>query len=438
MESLGLRIDGDQIVAALGSDDGQAETRTVNLEQVDELSDWVARAGNRIAAVFPAGLIGRRLQFPFTQARKIRQVLTIQLDELVPGDLEDYERRTRITKADGVGIAQSTLLARETLAEVRQKLLAITPEARLLTPEALLVAARDQRPATDALVWATPTATTVVAPGAGQDFVFTVPIGTAHLTEHQGVINLVNRIRSGLQSDVTTWHVDGWHSDALSPESIADLLPDGVSVIQHSSPDQQPPPERLALMAAQAAAGQGRGYWNLAPRGALISGGILSNAKVRKAALPTAIAAILLIVVVQSGTGRLEAQTAATRNEVKKVFLRNFPDSRAVDPIRQMRSVVDRAGGASSAGADLGSVIDNLKSFHSAVSSDSTIDVDEIRASKGVWTVKGEAGDFAAVDELKKSLEGLPWTDEVRVQRAEQTVDKSAIRYSVTWKEKQS
>lgn len=431
MEALGLRIAGQNVVAALLTDD-DCEIRHLSLDALAELDEWFGRAGSRIGVVVAVPLIGRRLRFPFAQPRKIQQAVPQAIDEQVPGDPEDWRRLVRIRRSEDGGEAWVTMARHDDIAAI----LAALPESaapRFLTPETLL------DPPADGTVrlWLEDGRATVVRADGGAILAGTITPGAAALDQASGAVTLRQRLAAMVDEPEETWIIDGpGAQDPRLPAFLEAMLPPVRWQIAAADPAALPEADaESARRAAVAARARRSPAWNLAPRRRLLSSRVLQSPAVRSLIIPAALAAMLLLVVVDMGRRTVVAEARALRDETNAIYQRTFPGSRLIDPVRQMRAIVQRAGDQASADAASGRFIDHLADLSSAVTGP-TMAMSELRMSGRDWTLRGDAPDFAAVDALKTTIAGMPWARDVRVQRAEQTVDRTAIRFQLQWQDK--
>ena len=430
MEALGLRIAGLDVTAALLTDE-DCEIRRLRLGELSTLDDWFERAGSRIGIVVGVPLLGRRLRFPFAHARKIQQAVPQALDEQVPGDPDEWRRLVRIRRSEDGGEAWVTMARQD---DIRQ-ILAALPEnvaPRFLTPETLL------DPPADSTVrlWIEADRATVVRAAAGAVMAGTITPGSRALDQSAGGVTLRSRLAAMVDEPEETWIVDGPQAqDSRLPAFLEAMLPPVRWQIAAADPAALDEPDaEAARRAALAARNRRTPIWNLAPRRSLLSSKVLQSPAVRRLILPASIAAILLLVVVDLGRRTVVAEARSLRNETTAIYERTFPGSRMIDPVRQMRAIVQRAGDAEAADAASGRFIDHLEDLSRAVTSPA-LAMSELRMNGRDWTLRGDAPDFAAVDALKTAIAGVAWARDVRVQRAEQTVDRSAIRFQLQWQD---
>lgn len=432
MRSLGLRIAGDTATVALLDDDG---IRFATCACAD-LKTTLAQLGAddlRTGAGFAAPALTRVFRFPFTQPGKIRRALPLLIDDHVPGNALDYERKTIISREGDSGIARVFLIPRSAVTAAQAVMLQ-SGDPRMMQHEALLLLPPPQ-PGVSAFVWlATHTTTVLSRRDAVITGLTTIPIGRSHLGDNHAVADLRTRMVAALDEPTSVWLVDGWGRGDAEVAALMDGLDDGAPWYWVDEAPGAPadPAERVAWRAALAARERARPLWNLAPPRSLPLVAALRHPLVRNLAPATAVLLLATVLAVSSGTAALEARAKAARAELSAIYERNFPGSRIVDPLRQMRSVVDRASGSKTSAATA-PLIARIAEFHSAVSAATKIDLSELRSASGEWALKGEAPDFATVDELKRTLEQLPWARDVRVQRAEQTIDKAAIRFQIAF-----
>lgn len=439
MQSLGLRFGRDEVVAVRVREDGSWESRRLALDELESLTDWVEAAGSRIGAVAAVELHTRLLRFPFSQARKIQQAVPVFLDGQIPGDLDEWLRWTQVDRDHRGGLAEVLLTPQAAVDAIRERL----PEdwsLRFLEPEALLMAAR--RAPDEALLWCEPDRTTRIARTGTRWTATSIPIGGRNPADHPArmatlrarLLALGGRDDPHSQAPAEVWQLAG-DPDAIAGVQAALSETEGPFELRIESVDETT--TDLALVAARTAAfaalERARPRWNLAPRRTLLASGLWRSGPVR--ALGPAVAASLLFgtCAVQSGTRAVEAEAAGLRGEVTQIYRRTFPQGRMIDPARQMRAVVERAGPADAgAGGPGAAFLDRLAVVGSAVTEPALI-ISEIRTAGRDWTLRGDAPDFASVDALKNGIAALDWAANVRVQRAEQTVDRSAIRFQISF-----
>jgi hypothetical protein len=287
-----------------------------------------------------------------------------------------------------------------------------------------------------ALLWLGAKATTIVGLNAlGELGAVSIPIGAMRLNDAAGVSNLSSRLRATLKTPPASLRLDGETAALPTLLSIArQLLPN--CEITSAASDERPLAVRVASAAAERVAAHHRATWNFAPRRPLLSPELVKSGLLRSLGAPLAIFCLFLIVATVSDTRAIRAEAESQRAEISEIFKRNFPRSRdGGDPLRMMTNIVDRAGKKRPAGS-AGKVIEGMAAFHDSITNASGINVAELRTADGNWTMRGEAPDFGGVERIKSALESVEKFSDVRVQRAEQTPDKSAIRFSLTWEEK--
>ncbi len=430
MEALGLRITGRDVTAALLTGD-DCEIRRVPLGELAALDDWFERAGSRIGVVVAVPLLGRRLRFPFAQARKIQQAVPQALDEQVPGDLEDWRRLVRIRRSEDGGEAWVTM-ARQ--ADIRHILAALPDNVspRFLTPETLL------DPPSDGTVrlWIEEERATVVRAAGGALMAGTITPGSLALDQAAGAVTLRSRLAAMVDEPEETWIIDGPQAqDPRLPAFFEAMVPPVRWQIAAADPATlDEAGAEAARRAALAARNRRTPVWNLAPRRRLLSSSVLQSPSIRPLLLPAAIVAIMLLVVADLGRRTVIAEARALRNETSAIYERTFPGSRMIDPVRQMRAIVQRAGDADATDKGSARFIDHLGDLSNAVTSPA-LAMSELRMNGRDWTLRGDAPDFAAVDALKTAIASVAWARDVRVQRAEQTVDRMAIRFQLQWQD---
>lgn len=441
MSSLGLQLDldGERLTAVRLEESGRWEVETVDADAdgIALLADWLSEAAGRVGLSVPAQLIARRPRFPFTQGRKIRQVLPLHLEGGVPGRLDDYDRQVSVGEDAEGGYAAVTLLRNEVAEGVLDLLESLDLTVRFAEPEALVMAqdAATGDEGRHVHIWIGPRRiTATVFDDRGFSYAFSIPFGIEQLRDEGAASTLRNRLLAGLHEPVTRWRIDGAFESRDEVESVFAPLEEDIELeVVDRTGEPNTARGRIALAAARAAASRGRPIWNLAPRPSLISAEIFKDRLVWSLAAPALAAVLFLALSFNAGTGAIEAQAAAYRSNLAEIYSRNFPDSRVVDPVRQMRSVLERYGGRSDEGGTQAPVIERLRSFHEQITAGTELTISEFRVSGREWIAKGEASDFATVDRLKSALDELDWPSGVRVQRAEQTVDRSAIRFQITW-----
>ncbi|RMF11673.1 MAG: hypothetical protein D6761_13895 [Candidatus Dadabacteria bacterium] len=430
MSTLGLVIDDRDYTAVLfDPETGQAETRQGPLAELDALSEWQRQSGARCAAILDAPMYFRRLTFPFAQPRKIRQVLPLQLDEHLPGPPEDFERHVMIGTRDGEGVADVLLVPARDAAQARSALLDAGILPRTMEPLGLVLA--DQAEPGQAVVLVGEWRTTI-AWSDGNDAspsAATVPLGAGHLQDSAARANLAVRIVAMLPDDARHVALIG---DASSLESLTPLLTArGIEVDPRVQADAR---HWLATFAARDLVGRRRPVWNLAPRRPLISPEIVQSGILQQVAAPFAALLVMIAVTVITGNHALLAEAGAARAEINEIYRRNFPDSRIVDPLRQMQAVVERAGTARTESEHM-PVLQSLVTLHKSLPDDVQFQIDELRSGDGTWLLRGLADDYGTVDRIKAAAESVAAFRNVRVQRAEQTLDKAHVRFTLSWEE---
>ena len=436
MSALGLYFEATGLTAAWLADDGAVSVKRLSFDAAEtELADWLQAAGSRIGAAFAAEFRLRTIEFPFTQPGKIRQVLPMQLEDHLPAAAVTFEQQVHIGKIDERGLAVVQLLAKADLEWARSSLLALTPNARTFEADALMMSESMASDPNQVAVWVTSQTTTLVRRHAfGPLTAVSVPIGAARLADAGARANLAARLRGLLPEAPATLYIDG---EAEGVKALADIVrticPNALIETAAETADNYA--TRVAVAAADRAVQRKRPQWNLAPRRPLLSPELVKSGLLPAIGAPLAIAIFFTIVATVSGTRKLHVEADANRSEMTAIFERNFPRTRIVDPLRQMQAVVDRAGNKAAAGA-AGKVIDGLADFHDRITDASNIALAELRTSTGNWTLRGDAPDYGGVERIKSAIESSPTFTDVRVQRAEQTVDKSAIRFSLAWSEK--
>lgn len=437
MSALGLHI-GDTLTAVLLNDDGSEQVRVLSYEQMaTDLADWLQLVGSRIGAAFAADIRSRSLTFPFAQSAKIRQVLPLQLEELVPGVNENFEQQTQIGRTSEGGLAIVQLLPSTQAAAARAKLSLLTANARFLEPEALLMAEAQNLTPDVAFLWLSEKNTTVVNVNSlGQLVAVSIPIGAMRLDNAAGVANLQARLWAILKSPPSRVRLDGETQQLLVLADIVKRLAPQASIeLPSSNNNDAPLPVRVASTAARLSNTRHRAAWNFAPRQPLLSPELIKSGLLKSLGVPLAAVCLLLIVATVSGTRAIHAQADAYTEEISAIFKRNFPRSRdGGDPLRMMRNIVERAS-KKKPDTQAGKVIEGIAAFHDSITDATGIHLAELRTADGNWSARGEAPDFGGVERIKSAIERAGKFSDVRVQRAEQTPDKAAIRFSLTWEE---
>lgn len=428
MDSLGLRFSGDQVTAVLVPAAGEPEVRRLAVAELASLVDWFARAGSRVGAVADWPLLARRLTFPFHQARKIQQAVPVLLDDQVPGKLSDWRRLVRTRRTADGGEAWITLLP----ADAVDTLTGVLPETlslRFLQPEALL-----EEPADGTVrLWLEANRATVVRSVDGALIASSISLGASALAGAGSIVTLRARLAAMVDTPEEVWVIDGpGAQDPRLPGLFEAMLPPVRWQIAAADPQALAEPDAEgARRAALAVRDRRRPVWNLAPRRSLFAAAFRTDPRMRQLLFPVALILLLTVLVLDLGRRTVLAEARALRNEVGAIYQRTFPGSRMIDPVRQMRGILERAGTVDDGGSDV-RYIDRLAAISAAVTS-TTITIGELRTAGNDWTVRGEAPDFATVDRLKSAVASQSWAKDVRVQRAEQTVDGTAIRFQLQW-----
>jgi len=437
MNALGLYVTPERIVAVRLGEDGDWTTRSFAPEEASALVELREGIGNRIGAVFDARFTHRRLHFPFASARKIRQAAPLTLDNRLARPYDQYAARFQIVPDSNGAAVDVTLIDAAQLEWPRTFLTGASLDVRFLEPGMLLEARRRNYGEDDCIlvrVRALETHAVFLRHGICHAAT-TVPIGGRHLQDAYALKNLRQRLLAAFGNEDAPWQFVG----DVAAEHLK-VLAEGVETTEVGFVDTPPAElgegETMAWLAASAALERRRPRWNFAPRRPVFVSQLFKSATFRTFVPAGGALLVLMMFATGAGNRAIRAEADYYRSEVIGIFKRTFPDSRPVDPLRQMRGAINRADGRPDADdGQIQPVLYTLRDFHDALTGTSDFTVRELKTLRGEWTMDGDAADFAGVDAIKEALAGLERTKEVRVERAEQAVGREGIRFRIAWAE---
>jgi len=128
-----------------------------------------------------------------------------------------------------------------------------------------------------------------------------------------------------------------------------------------------------------------------------------------------------------SGTSKLKEEIRYYDQSIRAISERLLPGEKIVDPVRQIRSYLERGKG----GGKKEMVLPKLLSLFSNVPQETDLVLDELSYRSFTWIVEGKIKNFSALDLLKEKWGTVEWVSRVEVERAETQPQEGKVLFRI-------
>ncbi len=440
-----------------GMDD--VETAATLLELLSQLK--FDKDADHVTVVFPGEKLSSRTLFiPLTQRKQITEALPFEIEPLTPFDANDFVCDYTLIKTEGSG---TRLLASIALKRDLEKFLnlfavaGVDPEIVLPSPIATSMAIPDD--------FASENETVALLDIGHRSTVITlvrngVPVAF-HTTRAEGagiaklIAREVNRLlisEAGSEENVSVSRVvtcGGLGGEEVVLKAIGDELGCDVE-IAHIVGDDLPPDDNRSPAISKLSPS----IFTTAIGAAICSagGGAFEPANLRGGdeeekrgfagdKKQVIVAACLLATAIFFGFAsffiegeRLDRKYEGLKRQIRAEFKMALPDVKnIVSEKQQLKNSLAKIREKSKIlGAGLMAedpFLDRLLDLSTAAPEGMKLDIDELAYEWGKVTMSGRTESFEKVEQLKKSIENLPWTGKVTVDRAKAGISSSEINF---------